>query len=66
MVEVLSKYIIFDPCRFFLSPYKTLLNHTSRHVVDVTATYSTSADESVIIGFFLDAHEITFEQRGNT
>jgi len=46
--------------------YNTLLNHTSWHVVDVIATYYAYVDESVTIGCFLDAHEITLESRWNT
>lgn len=52
IAEVLSQYIIVDPYCLCLSPLNTLLNHTAWHAIDVAATYSTSADKSVTMGFF--------------
>ena len=66
IIELLSQYIVVDPCCFYLSPSNTLLNHTTWHVVDVVATYSTAGDDSVTIGCFLHAHAITPEPRCNT
>ena len=66
IADVLSQYIVVDPCCLCLSPSKTLLNHTAWHATKVAATYYTSNDDSVTIGYFLYAHFITPEPRLNT
>ena len=64
--DLLSQYIVVDPCCCYSNPSDTLLNHTSWHVAKFATTYSSSADDSVTIGCFLDAHEITPEPIWNT
>ena len=66
IIEVLSQYIVVDPCCFSLIPSNTLFNHTAWHDTNAATTYYSSADASVTIGYFLDSHEITSEPRWNT
>ena len=66
IVDVLSQYIVVDPCCLCLSPSNTFLNHTSWHATKVVATYYASVDDSVTMGCSLDAHAITPEPRWNT
>ena len=63
IAELLSQYIIVgSSCGYFKSE-STLLIHISWQAIDVAATYSASADDSVTIGCFFYAQEIASDPK---
>ena len=57
MAKLLSQKIGVGSFSSCARSFRSLLNHTVWHVVEVASTYSVSIEDSETMGCFLDAYE---------